>query len=103
MGAELSGNCWKCGQELSGGEYGRGESCPGCGTDAKACRNCAHYAPALNNECRESAAERVLDKERANFCEFFRPGRPDPAAAAPKAQNPSKSAFDSLFKKKPKT
>lgn len=100
MSTEPSGNCWKCGRALAGGEYGRLESCPGCAADGKCCRNCAHHAPALNNECRESAADPVKDKEKANFCEFFRPGRPAPAQAKSGEARPAKSAFDALFKKK---
>lgn len=103
MSVEPSGSCWKCGRALAGGEYGRLESCPGCAADTKSCRNCVHYAPALSNECRESAADPVKDKEKANFCEFFRPGRPGrpaPASAKDAGAPSAKGAFDALFKKK---
>ncbi len=35
------------------------------------CRNCRFYDPAYNNQCREPQAERQVDKERGNFCEYF--------------------------------
>ena len=42
-------------------------------------------------------AELVADKERANFCEFFRPEKN--SGAAPRPANPRK-ALDDLFRKK---
>ena len=33
---------------------------------------CEYYDPHSYNECREPIAERVLDKEKANFCDSFR-------------------------------
>ena len=39
------------------------------------CRNCRFYDPAYHNQCREPQAERQVDKERGNFCEYFDPRR----------------------------
>lgn len=33
--------------------------------------NCAFYELSSAGACREPSAERVVDKEKANFCEFF--------------------------------
>ena len=52
---------------------GRRDVCPHCGADVRVCRNCQFYEPTAYNECREPVAERVKDKERANFCSEFRP------------------------------
>lgn len=41
-------------------------------------------------------ADRVVDKERANFCEYFTPGK-NRAAAKPAS---ARKALDELFKKK---
>ena len=49
-----------------------------------------------NNECRENQAERVLDKERSNFCDYFKPakgGGADPNAS----RDAMKAAADALF------
>jgi hypothetical protein len=32
---------------------------------------CKYYDPSAYNECRESVADRVVDKEKANYCDFF--------------------------------
>lgn len=62
--------------EISAGKTGRSRSCSKCQRDLHACKNCKHYDPSAYNQCRESSAERVVDKERANFCDYFsfRPG-----------------------------
>lgn len=65
-------NCFHCKKELDASQRpGRGESCPKCGSDVKVCLNCRFYDRGAYNQCREPSAERVVDKDRANFCEFF--------------------------------
>ncbi len=67
--------CFHCKKEIkTTGKPGRGEICPGCGSDVKVCLNCRFYDARAYNECREPAANRVVDKDKANFCEFFEPG-----------------------------
>ncbi len=64
--------CFKCKNELNiTGKPGRGDECPLCASDLKVCLNCRFYDSAAANECREPSAERVVAKDRANFCEFF--------------------------------
>ncbi|MFH2203052.1 MAG: hypothetical protein ABIJ96_08060 [Elusimicrobiota bacterium] len=93
------GSCYKCGGNLDHGDYGRGKDCPGCGEDTKICRNCDLYAPGLNSDCREPQADLIKNKERANYCEFFKSG--NPKRSAPPESGTSKDAFSALFKKKP--
>jgi hypothetical protein len=74
------------------------DTCTRCAADLHVCRNCSFYDEGSHHECRESSAEYVRDKERANLCEYFRPatnssgGKGDSKAAA-------LSALDDLFKK----
>jgi len=49
----------------------RHETCPYCGNDLKACVNCRFFDSGSHNQCTEPMAERVCDKEKANFCEYF--------------------------------
>lgn len=91
--------CFSCQKELSS-RIGRQERCQ-CGADLHCCYNCLFYDSTAYNECREPQAERVLDKERANFCDYFqlaeRPfsvGQKDAAAEA-------KKKLEELFRKKP--
>jgi hypothetical protein len=98
-----SGSCWRCGRDLPPGAYGRTETCSGCDADTRSCKNCRFYDPGTPNDCKEPMVERVPDKEKANFCELFKPG--EPGAANPGSGRPApgktdaKSAFDALFKK----
>ena len=73
------------------------DTCDGCDADLHVCLGCAHHDEGAYNECTESSAERVLDKERANRCDYFVPG----ARAAGGEADPAKAraAIDRLFKK----
>ena len=70
--------CWKCGVSVAEMPLplSRLAECPKCRAYLHACRMCEFYDPRIANQCHEDRAEEVLDKERANFCEWFKP-RPD--------------------------
>jgi hypothetical protein len=91
-------NCFHCGGPIEVKErVGFHASCPACDRPAHVCRNCNFYDTAYNNECRETQAERVVDKDRANFCEYFTPRRtPSRPALAP---TDPRAKLDALFKK----
>lgn len=77
---------------------GRKDACPFCDTDLRCCLNCLFYDARVYNQCRESQAERVLDKDRSNFCEYFVFGDADPERA-PVIKQTAKDKLESLFKK----
>jgi hypothetical protein len=52
---------------------GRRDTCPKCDADLHACRNCQFYDPGKHNQCAETRAEWVRDKEAANYCAYFQP------------------------------
>jgi hypothetical protein len=52
-----------------------------------------------NNQCRESSADRVVDKERSNFCDWFKPRAGGGGTGAP-SRDSMKAAAEALFKKK---
>jgi len=92
------GNCWHCGNELSALDYGRQETCAKCGRDTRTCKNCGFYDPKAHNECHENQAERVVEKERSNFCDYFKT-KTSAGSGAP-GRDVLKAAADALFKKK---
>ncbi|MBW1782590.1 MAG: hypothetical protein JRL30_17830 [Deltaproteobacteria bacterium] len=49
----------------------RNDVCPHCSRDLRCCRQCKFYDHHAYNDCKEVMADRVVDKERANFCEYF--------------------------------
>jgi hypothetical protein len=95
-------NCWHCSTKIevvTGDRIGFRDECPKCGRALHSCRNCGFYDPSYNNSCRETIAERVVDKERFNFCEYFVPSdvanRP-----AVKTKTGAQDKLEALFKKK---
>lgn len=98
--ASVSIKCHSCGTEMSfSGQPGRRDECPKCHADAHVCRNCKHYDPAAYNECREPSADRVQEKDRANFCDFFY-GRDPSGVSVSDKQKDLRAAAEALFKKK---
>lgn len=97
MSASLS--CWKCGFALDDlpVPLGRRDECPACGTDLHVCRMCEFYDTSVAKSCREPIAEEVGDKERSNFCDYFRalPGAHDSAAGA--AGEAARTELEALF------
>lgn len=91
-------HCWHCGKELNALEYGRADVCRGCRRDTRVCRNCEHYDEKYNNACRENQADRVVDKEKSNFCDYFKPA--SRVAGGGKSVDAIKAAAEALFKKK---
>lgn len=92
-------NCFHCGKAIIFKErVGFRDRCASCDRPAHACLNCAFYDPAYNNQCRETQAERIVDKDRANYCEYFGP-RP---AGPPKivATSDTRAKLDAIFTKK---
>lgn len=96
METEIVGNCWHCGAKLGKHDYGRETNCSGCGKPTRVCRNCRWYDPGRASQCQEPVAEEVLDKTRANYCEYFEPtARTGGARGAPDAL---RRAAEDLFK-----
>lgn len=95
---ENSGFCYHCQHALTPLDYGRQDTCKGCGRDTRVCKNCVHYDPNHYNECRENQADRVVDKVRSNFCDYFRP-RADKSGSGAPSRDDLKKAADALFKK----
>jgi len=70
--------------------------CPHCKEDLHSCINCQFYDPKVYNECKETSADVVREKKRANYCDYFKftgsQGYKDNAKDL-------KSAAEALFKK----
>ncbi len=92
-------NCWKCGHALDDVPMPlrRRDECPACGADLHVCRMCEFYDTSVAKSCREPVAEEVTDKERANFCDYFR-GQPgvDSAGGVGEAES-ARSQLDVMF------
>jgi len=98
MSAEKSGKCWYCHSELEPADYGRQETCPKCRRDTRVCKNCIHYDTHYNNHCKENQADRIVEKERSNFCDYFHVN--DQISGTSQFKSDPKAAAEALFKKK---
>ena len=68
--------CWRCAASLAhlSLPLSRMDNCAHCGIDVHVCRQCVSYDRAAPRQCRNDDAEDVKEKERPNFCDWFRPG-----------------------------
>ncbi|MFO1426002.1 MAG: hypothetical protein U1F11_03315 [Steroidobacteraceae bacterium] len=93
--------CWKCGASLAALSLPlrRLDECPKCRAELHVCRMCVDYDTRVAKHCREPTAEEVREKDRANFCDHYKPRAgayvpPDTAAI-----DRAKSELDRLFGK----
>ncbi len=97
-------HCQDCGapvQLLPGRKISRQDTCSHCDADLHCCRNCRFFDPGKHNQCAETQAEWVSEKERANFCDYCEPRTSiDLIHRGATSAQSSKEAFDALFKKK---
>jgi hypothetical protein len=77
---------------------GRRELCPFCGSDLHCCLNCVHYNIGSYNDCREPQAERVIEKGRSNFCDFFDFRDAGTVDKGKDSGDSTKTKMESLFK-----
>ena len=65
--------CWNCGRDLADipRPISRHSNCPECFTDLHCCRLCKHFLPERVGVCAEDRADPPVEKENANFCDFF--------------------------------
>ncbi|MDC7239505.1 MAG: hypothetical protein PQJ50_03995 [Spirochaetales bacterium] len=88
--------CYFCGAGSSGKIY-RTTICSSCGRELKVCKNCLHYDSSSYNQCREPQAERVADKERANFCDYFEPSGEGGSSTGSDKAKEARSKLEDLF------
>jgi len=77
---------------------GRREICPFCGSDLHCCLNCAFHEMGAYNECREPQAERVIEKNRSNFCDYFVFRVAEMSGKGKNSGESVKTKIESLFK-----
>jgi len=91
--------CSFCGVKLPEGAIGFRDLCASCGRELHICRHCRFYKPGVYRDCAETVPETVKDKDRMNFCEYF---KADPKAVVGSsgldASKAAKSSFDDLFR-----
>lgn len=91
--------CWNCGHDLADvpRPISRHEHCRQCFEALHACRQCRHYRSDLNSRCLEDRADPPMNKENANFCDYFRPHGGAFSRQRPQRSEAAQSRLDSLF------
>jgi hypothetical protein len=95
----MSVKCYKCCADLAlsvGQNTARNEECPQCYANIHSCMMCEFYDTTAYNECKEPTADRILEKEKANFCDHFKLSG---GAGAVDQKDSLLSAAEALFKK----
>ena len=87
--------CYRCGAALAelSLPLSRHDRCPACSADLHVCRMCAFFDRHVPRQCREDGAEDVTEKERPNFCDWY---KPSDAAFDPARKADADAAQDAL-------
>lgn len=97
---ELVVTCSSCGAKTAfQGVVSREATCEQCRAYLHSCRNCRFYDPTAYNECSEPMAERVVEKESANFCDYFAPSSETAVGNHSESKSQAKEVLEKLFKK----
>lgn len=91
--------CFRCGESLAALSLplSRQDECPSCQSYLHVCRMCVFFDPTAPRQCREDDAEDVTEKERLNFCDYFKPSEDAFDAKRKQAADTAQSQLDALF------
>jgi len=91
--------CWHCDKALEAVilPMSRREVCGACGADQHVCKMCVFFNGSGRGDCKEERAEWLSDRERANFCDYFKPsGNGDGSSANTSTANANEKALTEL-------
>jgi RNA polymerase subunit RPABC4/transcription elongation factor Spt4 len=91
--------CYRCGELLARLTLplSRRDQCPSCSADLHVCKMCRYFDATVTRQCREDGAEDVTEKERPNFCDWFKPSAQAFDASRKTAADDARSALSALF------
>ena len=92
-------HCYRCGASLEALSlpFSRQDECPGCGNYLHVCKMCVHYDKSVPRQCREDGAEDVKEKDRLNFCDWYKPSEKAFDANRKAEEDQARAALDTLF------
>lgn len=91
--------CWRCGAQLADEllPLRRAELCPACNADLHVCKMCGFFNPSVADACEETIATAVSNKERSNYCEYFKPSVRAYKGATDDAATRARNELEQLF------
>lgn len=92
-------SCYRCGESLAALSlpFSRQDECPACHNYLHVCRMCRFFDASVPRQCREDGAEDVKEKDRPNFCDWYKPSESAFDADRKSGEDQAKSALDALF------
>ena len=96
---EKSFSCWKCGKLFDETllPVNRRDECSECHADLHVCLMCEFFDKSKHNQCRESVAEAVNNKQRSNFCDYFKVASLASQSESMDASLKTRAELDALF------
>ena len=91
--------CWRCGVQLVEDQLPirRAELCTSCNADLHVCRMCGFFNPSVADACEETIATAVGNKQRSNYCDYFKPSVRAFKGAVDAAAEQARSELEQLF------
>jgi hypothetical protein len=92
-------HCYRCGESLASLSLplSRQDECPSCSVYLHVCKMCDFYDANVPRQCREDGADEVIEKERLNFCEWFKPGQDVFDGVRAREESQARDALNTLF------
>jgi len=91
--------CYRCGASLAelSLPLSRQDECPGCGNYVHVCKMCVYFDANVTRQCREDGAEEVKEKDRLNFCDWFKPSETAFDEKRKSEEDEAREALEALF------
>ena len=91
--------CYRCGESLAAFSLplSRQDECPACGNYLHVCKMCVHFDASVPRQCREDGAEEVKEKDRLNFCDWFKPSESAFNPDRKSEEDEARAALEALF------
>ena len=91
--------CYRCGASLKtlSLPLSRRDHCPECSAELHVCKMCVAFDRQVPSQCREDDAEDVTDKDRVNFCDWFKPSETAFDPTRKSAADAAQQALNALF------
>lgn len=92
--------CWNCGTSIDDvpRPISRQATCSKCFHELHCCRMCRHHDESASaGRCREERADPPPEKDVANFCDWFQPGKNAFQEGRTTAGENARSRLDALF------
>ena len=92
--------CYRCGASLASLSLplSRQDECPECHNYLHVCKMCTYFDPHVPRQCGEDGAEDVGEKDRLNFCDWFKPSDTAFDEDRKSVEDDARSTAEDLFK-----